>query len=74
MFKILFSQRCLPEYGYDELTIEHLLNIFAEMDTNNFIDKVGVGERESRIYSGLVEKRNYYMGHGIGRSGELTAN
>lgn len=44
------------------------------MDTNNFIDKVGVGERESRIYSGLVEKRNYYMGHGIGRSGELTAN
>lgn len=44
------------------------------MDTNNFINKVGVGERESRIYSNLVEKRNYFMGHGIGRSGDLVAS
>lgn len=37
------------------------------MDTNNFPGKVGVGERESRIYSSLVNKRNFHMGHGIGR-------
>lgn len=58
----------------DDLTIEYLLNVFATMDTNNFINKVGVGERESRIYSNLVEKRNYFMGHGIGRSGDLVAS
>lgn len=44
------------------------------MDTNNFVNKVGVGERESRIFSALVQKRNYYMGHGIGRSGDLIAS
>ncbi|CAK88142.1 unnamed protein product (macronuclear) [Paramecium tetraurelia] len=74
LFKLLLSQRQLPEEGFDDLTIEYLLNIFATMDTNNFSNKVGVGERESRIFSALVQKRNYYMGHGIGRSGDLIAS
>lgn len=43
------------------------------MDTNNFIHKVGVGERESRIYSALISRRHYNMGHGIGRSGDVSA-
>jgi O-phospho-L-seryl-tRNASec:L-selenocysteinyl-tRNA synthase len=43
------------------------------MDTNNFPKKVGVGERESRIYSNLVAQRNFNMGHGIGRSGDVSA-
>lgn len=43
------------------------------MDTNNFVKKAGVGERESRIFSPLVSKRNYHMGHGIGRSGDVKA-
>jgi len=30
-----------------------------------------LGEREGRIYSSLVAKRNYYLSHGIGRSGEI---
>ena len=34
------------------------------LDTNNFPDKTGVGERESRIYSSIVAKRHFYMGHG----------
>ena len=34
------------------------------MDTNNFPNKVGVGERESRIYSDMVSLRHYSMGHG----------
>ena len=41
------------------------------MDSNNFIDKAGVGEREGRVFNSLVSKRNYYLSHGIGRSGDL---
>jgi O-phospho-L-seryl-tRNASec:L-selenocysteinyl-tRNA synthase len=37
------------------------------------VENVGVGEREARIYSRLVAKRNFYLGHGIGRSGEINA-
>lgn len=39
----------------------------ALMDTNNFHNKCGVGEREARIFSELVRKRNSYFGHGIGK-------
>ena len=39
------------------------------MDSNNYPNKVGAGERESRIFSSLVAKRHFSMGHGIGRSG-----
>ena len=43
------------------------------MDTNNFEGKIGVGEREGRVFSSLVAKRHYYMSHGIGRSGDIRA-
>lgn len=43
------------------------------MDSNNFTENVGLGEREARISSKLVASRNYYLGHGIGRSGEIFA-
>ena len=33
---------------------------------------VGIGEREARIASDLVAKRHYYLGHGIGRSGDIS--
>ncbi|KAM3136111.1 hypothetical protein pb186bvf_011733 [Paramecium bursaria] len=69
----LLSQRQLPEEGLDDLTIEYLMNQFAIMDTNNFINKIGVGERESRIYSQIIQKRYFYMGHGIGRSGDVDS-
>lgn len=42
------------------------------MDSNNFLKNSGVGEREARIASALVARRNYYMGHGLGRSGDLV--
>ena len=32
---------------------------------------VGVGEREGRIYSSLVSSRNFGLGHGMGRSGDI---
>lgn len=42
-----------------------------------FLDNVGVGEREARVFSDLVSKRNFRLGHRIGRSGthhRLTFN
>ena len=34
----------------------------ALMDSNNYIGKIGAGERESRLYSNIVKKRHFYMG------------
>jgi O-phospho-L-seryl-tRNASec:L-selenocysteinyl-tRNA synthase len=42
------------------------------MDSNNFEDSCGLGEREGRVYSDLVLKRHFNMSHGIGRSGDLV--
>ena len=52
-------QRKWPEQGWDDITIELLLNEFALMDSNNFPGNCGVGEREARIASQLVAKRHY---------------
>lgn len=43
------------------------------MDSNNFPDNVGVGEREARVASDLVYRRHYRLAHGMGRSGDVTA-
>ena len=69
----LLNQRCIPKEPMDELTIQALLNKMAIMDSNNFKGNAGVGEREGRIYSTMVRDRNYSMGHGIGRSGDVNA-
>eukprot|EP01133_Synstelium_polycarpum_P014260 gene14260-16832_t len=42
------------------------------MDSNNFIENTGVGEREGRIYSRIVDKRHFGLSHGIGRSGDIS--
>eukprot|EP01063_Lacrimia_lanifica_P028744 TRINITY_DN4257_c0_g1_i3.p1 TRINITY_DN4257_c0_g1~~TRINITY_DN4257_c0_g1_i3.p1 ORF type:complete len:555 (+),score=129.08 TRINITY_DN4257_c0_g1_i3:61-1725(+) len=70
----LVAQRRLPDDGLTDDVIEHLLHHLALMDSNNYIGNVGVGEREGRVYSSLVKRRHYGMSHGIGRSGDLTAN
>ena len=69
--KILLSNKKLPAEGWSDTLIEFALTEFAAMDSNNFMSNVGVGEREGRIYSGLVSRRNYGMSHGIGRSGDI---
>jgi O-phospho-L-seryl-tRNASec:L-selenocysteinyl-tRNA synthase len=71
----LLSQRRMPEEGWDELSVEHLLQELAMMDSNNFHGSVGVGEREGRLYggaSGLVSRRHFGMAHGVGRSGDIS--
>ena len=42
------------------------------MDSNNFIGNSGVGEREARIVCPFVRDRYYGLGHGIGRSGDIS--
>ena len=49
-----------------------MLDELASLDSNNFQKNRGVGEREARIASTLVAKRNFHFGHGLGRSGDLT--
>lgn len=41
---MLLEQRKLPESGWDEQSIELLLQELAVMDSNNFVGNVGVGE------------------------------
>ncbi|XP_059145302.1 O-phosphoseryl-tRNA(Sec) selenium transferase-like isoform X2 [Physella acuta] len=71
--KQLLQHRKLPDSGWDNQTIELLLQELAVMDSNNFPGNCGVGEREGRIASPLVAQRHYRLCHGIGRSGDITA-
>jgi O-phospho-L-seryl-tRNASec:L-selenocysteinyl-tRNA synthase len=57
----------VPEEGLDELTIEYILNTLAAMDSNNGINHIGIGEREGRVFSNIVKKRNFNLVHGMGR-------
>ncbi|KAK9851883.1 hypothetical protein WJX84_004792 [Apatococcus fuscideae] len=72
-FRSLLSERRLPTSGWDDQSIEMFLQEVAAMDSNNFLDSVGVGEREARVASGLVARRHYGLAHGIGRSGDIAA-
>ncbi|KRX89761.1 O-phosphoseryl-tRNA(Sec) selenium transferase [Trichinella pseudospiralis] len=65
-------QRRIPENAWEDSDIEALLNLLASMDSNNFYKVSGVGEREGRVFSAMVKRRNYGMIHGIGRSGDLA--
>ncbi|XP_070540300.1 O-phosphoseryl-tRNA(Sec) selenium transferase-like [Ptychodera flava] len=73
VIRTFIEHRRWPEEGWDDATIELLLHEFAMMDSNNFHGNCGVGEREARFASDLVARRHYRMGHGIGRSGDVTA-
>ncbi|CAL5970905.1 O-phosphoseryl-tRNA(Sec)_selenium transferase [Hexamita inflata] len=50
--------------------INYFLNEFSSCDANNF-SKSGLGEREGRIFSPIVQNRHFGFAHGIGRSGDL---
>ncbi|XP_054713888.1 O-phosphoseryl-tRNA(Sec) selenium transferase-like [Uloborus diversus] len=68
----LFMDKNCPDTGWSDEKIEVLLHEIAMMDSNNFFGSCGVGEREARFASKIVARRHYYMGHGIGRSGDIT--
>lgn len=73
MLTTLLSQRRMPDDGWDELSVEHLLHTLAAMDSNNFPHNIGAGEREARIFSPMVARRHFHFGHGVGRSGDVVA-
>ena len=52
---IFLLQRKLPAAGWSENDVENLLRHLSDMDSNNFPANCGVGEREGRIYSRLVD-------------------
>ena len=70
--RLVSNRRLLPE-GLPDQAVTHLLTTLATMDSNNFLDNVGVGEREGRVFSSIVGRRCFGMTHGIGRSGDVTA-
>ncbi|PJF17364.1 O-phosphoseryl-tRNA(Sec) selenium transferase [Paramicrosporidium saccamoebae] len=72
LFLDFLGNPTLPSKGYDDSTIEFIINKLACMDANNNPDSCGAGEREGRVYSGIVKRRHFGLAHGIGRSGELT--
>lgn len=84
-YRSIFVNRRLPDTGWSDVEIQHLLFVLSTLDTNsdrpvsqchNDRDEVGrwvgVGEREGRVYSSLVSARHFGMSHGIGRSGDIT--
>jgi len=81
-FRSLFVNRRIPDVGWSDVQIQHVLFLFSTLDTNNksLSGKsdgcesrwCGVGEREGRVYSSLVASRHYGLSHGIGRSGDIT--
>jgi O-phospho-L-seryl-tRNASec:L-selenocysteinyl-tRNA synthase len=72
IIKTIINTRAVPDEGLDELTIELFLNMLAGMDSNNGVNHIGIGEREGRVFSNIVSRRNYSLIHGIGRSGNVN--
>jgi len=70
---VLLEQKKLPPVGWEEQDITQFLSQLSAMDSNNFQANCGVGEREGRVYSGIVRRRHFGLSHGVGRSGDLTA-
>lgn len=68
----LLTHQKLPKEGWDDQSIEVLIQQLSLMDSNNFSGNTGVGEREGRVFSSLVAKRHFYLSHGIGRSGDIV--
>ena len=72
--KILLSQNQIPEKGWSDEEISLFPYQYSLIDSNNHRDISGVGEREGRVFNGLLRTRCFGMTHGLGRSGDITAD
>lgn len=72
IFESLLTNKRLPQHSLSDETIAYILSELANLDSNNFYNNVGVGEREGRVYSKVVANAHYNLSHGIGRSGDLS--
>ena len=72
IFQNILNTRNIPDEPLNQNTINYILNYISNMDSNNGPYHIGIGEREGRIISNLVNQRNYGLVHGIGRSGNIS--
>ncbi|TPP63611.1 O-phospho-L-seryl-tRNASec:L-selenocysteinyl-tRNA synthase [Fasciola gigantica] len=72
-FERVLKEGRLPEQGFPESNIEAFFLQLSSMDSNNWEDSVGVGEREGRVLLNLIRRRHFGLIHGIGRSGDIAA-
>ncbi|CAH8582532.1 unnamed protein product [Dicrocoelium dendriticum] len=72
-FAKLLQEGCLPEQGFSEADLEALFLQLGTLDSNNWCNSVGVGEREGRVLLEMIRRRHFGLTHGIGRSGDITA-
>ena len=72
IFQNILHTRSIPDEPLNQNTINYILNYISNMDSNNGPYHIGIGEREGRIISNLVNQRNYGLVHGIGRSGNIS--
>ncbi|CRH03681.1 O-phosphoseryl-tRNA(Sec) selenium transferase, putative [Plasmodium relictum] len=70
IWNILNSGR-VPNEGLNEITIMNILYQISSQNLCNSEKNIKIGERENRIYSGIVRSKYMGFGHGIGRSGNL---
>lgn len=70
--RLLLEKGKLLDEPLDDDKIKELLRYFSSMDNNNFVKRCCVGEREGRIFSKLVQERNFGFSHGVGKSGNLV--
>ena len=54
--KFLLTQRHIPEKGWTPFCIQSTLNALAQLDSNNYLGAVGLGEREGRVASSMVSR------------------
>jgi O-phospho-L-seryl-tRNASec:L-selenocysteinyl-tRNA synthase len=68
----LVLHRKMPQMGWSDLQIQKVLLSLSSLDTSGKSRQwCGVGEREGRVYSSLVQSRHFGFAHGVGRSGDL---
>ncbi|CRG95956.1 O-phosphoseryl-tRNA(Sec) selenium transferase, putative [Plasmodium gallinaceum] len=67
----ILNSRKVPNNGLNEITIMSILHQISSQNLCNSEKNIKIGERENRIYSGIVRSKYMGFGHGIGRSGNL---
>ena len=71
--RALLSSRCLPPAGWPPGEVEAFVRETALLDNTAFLGLAGMGEREGRVLAPAVARRYFGLAHGMGRSGDLTA-
>lgn len=71
--RTLLTSRTLPADGWHANDVERLVRQLAALDSNAAEARVGVGEREARVFSQTVARRHFGLAHGVGRSGDVAA-